>query len=255
MSISNKVCCTLCKSEVSLFNFSKHYNSKLCLKGGKYIIKKVVPRYLHCIYCGKECKNHNSVINHERLCTINPNRQYTPFHDPSFFASRRSSNQYIKARELNLPKPIILDKTREKFRVNAIKNNNSRSYSSKECQTFINTLINEVPQLNDYTLYYHNNPHEYFLVKSDGGKVLYDFFIKELKIIVEYNGVKFHPKSIDDPVFVPIFKNQGTTEEIWIRDNNKIELAKNAGYEVIVCWNDNIENDFQFIKNKILSKI
>lgn len=29
----------------------------------------------YCTYCGKECKNDNSLRNHERLCKSNPNRQ------------------------------------------------------------------------------------------------------------------------------------------------------------------------------------
>ncbi len=32
-----------------------------------------------CRYCGKECKNTNSLRNHERLCKLNPNHQTTPF--------------------------------------------------------------------------------------------------------------------------------------------------------------------------------
>lgn len=32
-----------------------------------------------CKYCGKECKNANSLRNHERLCKSNPNRQESPF--------------------------------------------------------------------------------------------------------------------------------------------------------------------------------
>ena len=32
-----------------------------------------------CKYCGKECKNTNSLKNHERLCKSNPNRQESPF--------------------------------------------------------------------------------------------------------------------------------------------------------------------------------
>lgn len=32
-----------------------------------------------CEYCGKECKNANSLRNHERLCKQNPNRQLTTF--------------------------------------------------------------------------------------------------------------------------------------------------------------------------------
>lgn len=33
---------------------------------------------LTCKFCNKECKNNNSLINHERLCIINPNRQLHP---------------------------------------------------------------------------------------------------------------------------------------------------------------------------------
>jgi len=38
---------------------------------------------MQCKYCSKECKNNNSLINHERLCKQNPNRQSTPFQDIS----------------------------------------------------------------------------------------------------------------------------------------------------------------------------
>ena len=30
---------------------------------------------VECRYCGKVCKNNNSLRNHERLCKLNPNRQ------------------------------------------------------------------------------------------------------------------------------------------------------------------------------------
>ena len=30
---------------------------------------------MYCIYCGKECKNDNSLRNHQRLCKQNPNHQ------------------------------------------------------------------------------------------------------------------------------------------------------------------------------------
>ena len=33
----------------------------------------------NCKYCGKECKNDNSLRNHERLCKSNPNRQLTNY--------------------------------------------------------------------------------------------------------------------------------------------------------------------------------
>ena len=34
---------------------------------------------LVCQFCGKECKNRNSLCNHERLCKLNPNRQLTKY--------------------------------------------------------------------------------------------------------------------------------------------------------------------------------
>ena len=45
---------------------------------------------LYCTYCNKECKNSNSLRNHERLCKHNPNRQLTSYErgiDP-FYNSR-----------------------------------------------------------------------------------------------------------------------------------------------------------------------
>ena len=37
------------------------------------------PYICYCKYCGKECKNLNSLHNHERLCKLNPNRQESPW--------------------------------------------------------------------------------------------------------------------------------------------------------------------------------
>jgi len=37
------------------------------------------PNIQYCQYCGKECKNTNSLVNHERLCKKNPNGKKSPF--------------------------------------------------------------------------------------------------------------------------------------------------------------------------------
>lgn len=37
------------------------------------------PCICYCNYCGKECKNLNSLKQHERLCKLNPNRVESPF--------------------------------------------------------------------------------------------------------------------------------------------------------------------------------
>lgn len=47
-----------------------------------------------CKYCNKECKNKNSLANHERCCTSNPNRNYR-----NGMLGKKGSNQFIKAKE------------------------------------------------------------------------------------------------------------------------------------------------------------
>lgn len=73
----------------------------------------------YCQYCGKECTNKNFLLNHERLCPSNSNRQISPIeiynkkkHNKLF----SGTNQYIKAKQLGLPKPEISEETKEKFR-------------------------------------------------------------------------------------------------------------------------------------------
>lgn len=56
---------------------------------------------MYCSYCSKLCKNENSHRNHERLCKNNPNRKL-----PSIdYSKRKTSNCFIKAKELGLPIP------------------------------------------------------------------------------------------------------------------------------------------------------
>ena len=52
-----------------------------------------------CKYCGKECKNANSLRNHERLCKLNPDHQITLFSDKEWQQSRVHSNQFIRAEQ------------------------------------------------------------------------------------------------------------------------------------------------------------
>lgn len=81
-----------------------------------------------CRFCGRECKNANSLRNHERLCKENPNRQEMTWlnNSKANFAAynqklklglvkRKPSNQYIKSKELGLSKPEISDETRKKI--------------------------------------------------------------------------------------------------------------------------------------------
>lgn len=57
-----------------------------------------------CRFCGQERKNKNSLRSHERLCKENPNKQKSNLAKYTE-KGHKSSNQFIKARELGLPIP------------------------------------------------------------------------------------------------------------------------------------------------------
>ena len=71
-----KVICPLCGSSISKSNWSNHER-----RHRDHPETFEVPKYrvdhegLDCKFCGKTCKNNNSLRNHERLCKLNPHRQ------------------------------------------------------------------------------------------------------------------------------------------------------------------------------------
>ena len=73
---------------------------------------------MQCKFCGKDCKNDNSLRNHERLCKFNPNKQTIPARTEKWRESirnRQTSNQFLKAKELGIDLPIVKKETREKI--------------------------------------------------------------------------------------------------------------------------------------------
>lgn len=77
-----------------------------------------------CKYCSKECKNKNSLAQHEIRCKENPNRIKTiatnnfKKYTEDVKAGKREkkfTNQYTKAKALGLPAPVISEETRKKL--------------------------------------------------------------------------------------------------------------------------------------------
>ena len=75
-----KIVCPDCGQEISKSNFTKHQRRhRDHPETFKEYPFKLDHDNLECQFCGKLCKNRNSLCNHERLCKHNPNRQQSPF--------------------------------------------------------------------------------------------------------------------------------------------------------------------------------
>lgn len=93
-----------------------------------------------------------------------------------------------------------------------------------------------------------DNKNEFFL--RDGNEIFfYDLTIRSKKIIIEYNGVTFHPKN-ENSKWINPFNNEDA-KTAFQRQKRKIELAEKNGFKVLELWSDetgNIEKCIKFIK-------
>jgi hypothetical protein len=100
-------------------------------------------------------------------------------------------------------------------------------------------------------IFFATKNDELILEKQKGGLWLYDFADIKNKKIIEYNGDNYHAnpltyKSTDIP---NNYKNE-TAQEIWDKDAEKLSVAKQKGYDVLVVW----DKDYKKNKEEIIKK-
>jgi len=81
-------------------------------------------------------------------------------------------------------------------------------------------------------------------------KKYYIFDINLNNKIIEYNGDFWHA---NPTIYNESFINKRlkkTAQEIWDKDQNKIQFAKDQGYNVLVVW----EHDFKNNKQKVIDE-
>jgi hypothetical protein len=129
--------------------------------------------------------------------------------------------------------------------------------ASKESLTIFNPLIDKLIELNikHNDIYIGSDNKDEYFIRDDNKIFFYDFTIRSKKIIIEYNGVLFHPKNENSNWTNPFNKNI-TTKEAYNKQQYKINLAKNKGFSILEIWSDddkefNINKCLEFIKNNI----
>lgn len=186
---------------------------------------------LYCQHCGKECKSLNSLINHERLCKENPNRQESPF--VNYNKNRiEYSNQYIKAKELGLPKPQMSNKGKESV---------SKIWKGKKLPEEMKQKIS-----NSYKKFLEDNPNMVGFIRNHSSKQSYPEQYFEEVFKNENIPLKYHKQvgryeldfyNEDLMKYVEIDGEQHYKGKMIEHDKNRTEYLKNLGWNGIrIRW-------------------
>jgi len=146
--------------------------------------------------------------------------------------------------------------TEEKLLILQKKLKSSKRYSKKSIYLFENVLQELKSEGIEFNKVYYGE-NEYYLYDHDNRTVrFYDLVIKDINLVVEYNGIQFHPKPSMTATQWKHWVNPITKKGAdfhYQLDLRKKELATNKGFIYIVLWEDEtFENLKSIIKNKIL---
>lgn len=143
---------------------------------------------------------------------------------------------------------LTLDKKSDEEKLEIlIKKTNRNTFYSKESEMFFEKIISENCVKFGKKLYHAKN--EYWLYDKNFKKIVfYDFVDLTNKIIIEYNGSKFHPKPNLNKIQLMEWRqlySGKTSDEIINHDNFKKSLAIQNGFKIVYVW------DFETYEEKI----
>lgn len=82
--------------------------------------------------------------------------------------------------------------------------------------------------------------------------LIYDFVDLNNRKIVEYNGDMYHanPNMFEASEYPHPFRKKHTAEYIWAKDDYKISIANQNGFDVLVIW----DSEYRRNKKEVLQK-
>lgn len=122
---------------------------------------------------------------------------------------------------------------------------------SDSSKRFFDNLINDIPELKKYKIYYADN--EYF-IWSNNKIHFYDFYIKELNLIIEYNGIVWHPRERHQKNWLHPYSKE-TSEKYFDYDQYKIKLLQKNNIDYIILFEDELIQRKKEIINELHKRI
>lgn len=141
-----------------------------------------------------------------------------------------------------------------KWQKSLIDNGNIKCGYSRISQELFQELLKYYYIDDIANVYYAVKNHEHYISKKGVGFFSYDFTDISKKKIIEYNGDQYHanPKLYKADDFPhPYYKENGPTAlDIWKKDNIKLNLAKEYGFDILVVW----DSEYKKNKNETIKK-
>jgi hypothetical protein len=159
-------------------------------------------------------------------------------------------NRQIKWQNILNNKP---EEEKEKILYKKLKNFNFYSLQSFNFFLKIEDIVKKI--FDNFKFYY--GKEEYFIYDKNHKRIFfYDLCIKELNLIVEFNGSHVHPNPLTrSENWINVFTKENV-QQCENRDNFKNEIAKAHGFDVIVIWDtDDLEEKINLLSNLIINKI
>lgn len=119
------------------------------------------------------------------------------------------------------------------------------NFYSKSAVLFFKELIEKFEEKYGITLTYFYGDNEYFINYDKSKLFFYDFLVKELNLIIEYNGEHVHANPILSEEEKKNWKHAYTKENfdlVYKKDKIKREIAEKKGFSVITVWMKDLSN-------------
>jgi very-short-patch-repair endonuclease len=146
------------------------------------------------------------------------------------------------------------DEGLEKFE-QYISNNLVTGYS-KSSQEFFDRLFKQYYQNKTNKIYFATYNKEFgILDKNSGTYRKFDFVDIDNKIIIEYNGDYYHanPKLYRPDDIISFHKGvKKTAKEIWKNDEEKYDLARQRGFQVLYVWESDCKKDIDIVLSRCI---
>ena len=123
---------------------------------------------------------------------------------------------------------------------------------SDSSKRFFDKIIEEITELKDMKIYYAEN--EYFIFDEKRKIYFYDFYIKELNLIIEYNGLVWHPKERIQKNWKHVYTKK-SSETYYDYDRYKEQLAISKGIDIMSIFEDELIYKRKQIINELYSRI